>query len=339
MKLFLIVIVLLAHSSAFAEPPPCFPERTLGRGSDLKNVSGKVIGVVAFGNVVVVKEVYPSSSEAEIEVDLAQGVPLVARIPADRLQVYARQNLEVVHGLAWWARGAAMRIYNSRPNDVLVAPRYVELPTTAAGGMPLKSPTWVRCEDLIGAMPATPQRRTSGCCEEAGVYTDLVRARKMLSPRKGTSTVLFESEEDDQTIAYDATELTLIRRAGRRSLVRMFDPVGIIIQGWVSQPLVSKREVPAVTSSCLDTVYMGRWWSRAMASGTLRSETPFASGPGAAQEGRLPEGAQVQVLERADRFAKVRFRRPLDGPPLIFVEGWVPLESLLATETRYDAGQ
>jgi hypothetical protein len=69
MKRFLIVTVLLAHSSAFAEPPPCFPERTLGRGSDLKNVSGKVIGVVAVGNVVVVKEVYPSSSEAEIEVD------------------------------------------------------------------------------------------------------------------------------------------------------------------------------------------------------------------------------------------------------------------------------
>ena len=161
----------------------------------------------------------------------------------------------------------------------------------------------------------------------------------MLSPLKGMSTVLFESEEDDQTIAYDATELTLIRRAGRRSLVRMFDPVGIIIQGWVSQPLVSNREVPVVTSSCLDTVYMVRWWSRSIASGTLRSETPFASGPGAVQDGRLPEGAQVQVLERTDRFAKVRLRRPLDGPPLIFVEGLVPLESLLATETRYDAGQ
>jgi len=322
----LFTIAILIAARAHAERPACFSERTLWRGAQLKDARGRAIGAVNSGAVVkVVDEALDEQPTHLVDVVLEEPFRLEARIPADRLEVYATRDIEVVPGLAWWAAGAPMRIYAARPGEALVGPLHRTISTTDTAGGALLGPTWTKCENLAGA---SSRDRGDDCCTENWSYAGRERAGQRVKLRRSSQETRFENETGDSAVSLYAPNLTLIRQKGPRSLVWTVTRDGVVVQGWVVGPLARRRSNgPDVISGCLEELSSRRWWPAVRTTASVLAKTQFSADPGGPSSGAFPAGTRVHVVERTGLHARVQLRQ-VSKKPNIILEGWVAVDAL-----------
>jgi hypothetical protein len=320
-----LLLALLLGGRAHAEPPACFPERTLWHGAYLVDARGRGIGVVAPGVVVKVVDQHFDEPNRLVDVVLERPFRLEARIPADRLEVYATQDIEVVPSLAWWAAGGPLRIYGARPGEALVGPLHRKVSPADTTGDPLARPAWTKCEALAGT---SSRDRGDDCCRENWSYDGHDRAGSKVKTRRSSDQTRVENEAGDAAVSLYAPNLLLLGKKGARSLVWAVTRDGVVVEGWVATPLTRRRDDgPSIISGCLDDLHTRRWMTPTAPLAGLLAETAFSAERGGAFSGTLPAGTRVHVLERTGLLAKVQLRRPSDRPQLI-VEGWVATSAL-----------
>src|SRR5262249_22130669 len=109
-KWSLALLLIIRASSAKAEAPSCFAERTVLAASPLVDAEGRRFGVVRAGHVVrvIADRVGENGALAEVEVDGA--LPLRGRVSRNQLVVFGRGEIELTRGSKWLRAHVPLRI-------------------------------------------------------------------------------------------------------------------------------------------------------------------------------------------------------------------------------------
>ena len=153
---------LLGSRESRAEPPSCFPERTVLWAATFFDGKGNAFGGIRAGHLVRVIDDFigPGGDQALIEVD--EPVHVQAKVPRRLLVAFTLQELNNKVGFSRWAAGAPVtvgKLEDGLPRLFLADPHYQpkESPSTISPCSSIRSsPAEVRYRDWChGARPAT----------------------------------------------------------------------------------------------------------------------------------------------------------------------------------------
>lgn len=110
LSMIAVVVLLLGapHLSrrARAEPPSCFPERTVLWAVPLVDSEGRTFGGIRAGQTVRVLEDFVCADGNEAQIEVNEPIHVRAKVPRKVLLAFARQELAQNGGFVRWAAGA-----------------------------------------------------------------------------------------------------------------------------------------------------------------------------------------------------------------------------------------
>jgi hypothetical protein len=306
-----------AAGVARAEPPACFPERTLYRTTTLRDDSGAVVGGIRVGQQVRVVDDFVGDKGAWADIELDAPVPLRVRVERAALVVFARHDLEVEPGFSWWAGGYAVTILR-RADDagvvVTAASAYPGLEGSAPAGCAELSPVPVTAM----ALPEFEfELRPVAVSRPAGVPELAVAA----------DTVIKDDHRHRFLVGHD--QVFVLRRKGGRALVEYVDDdAGIRVRGWV--PARSVRKTGRVTGGVIAGACVGDGLELTGEVEKLATEAPLLLHPRGALVATLPAGTEVRVQEASGDYVRVYVQVQAGKQVVVALDGWVHESVLLA---------
>lgn len=303
---------------AGAQPPVCFPERTVLWSSLVFDDEGTAFAGLRAGQVVRVlaDDVGPNADQADIEI--TGPVSLRGRVYKHSLLAFAREEIAIVPGESWLITEAPLWIVSGDSSQATVRraephgelPRLPDARATCAQlrGTPQARLTESDCSGAHGASPAVAQ----GTPVEFNAAPELVTASGMRLNEERTDFHLIEQRGDQALLEYvdDYFEWARIRAYASAAGMHSRRPDG---SGHGYGHLCCEGRLPPA-------------FERHEPAHRLLRSVPIRASTGGPVLGTLPKGGVVQVLARFHGDLLVVHESKVPGRRWtgVAVRAWVP---------------
>jgi hypothetical protein len=315
LSLLLLIGMAGAGREAIAEPPACFPERTVMISAQVYDEQGHVFAGLRAGHRVRIIDDFVGKDFDRALVEIDEPVRVRGFVNRVLLHAFPRHQLEVLAGKRWWMSGVALNLHQGDSKTALATRAELHDPVLSDGTSRILLPgVTVACADLDGAPPTITER--DDCYGAVWSSPDHPQGRSMHWRTEGG--VLGKIEEADSELLSQVTphpgqsnvDYYLIRRAGKRALIDIWDWSGERTRTWVPSELLrdgrpsARRTFTEKCKCCPASVSL-----------TISADTPRV---------RLRSEAQVRLAPRAWLFVRVasdkeglvaraRIRASIDG--------------------------